>query len=85
MISESTLKKLIVKGMWRYSYLNLGQYVKVDLDPPSSSFGGPSANNARPVILRIVHIEHDRPVDMVIDAPFLIGEQFTKAEIHLSY
>lgn len=35
MISESRLKQLVIKGLWRYSYLNLGQYVKVELEPPS--------------------------------------------------
>lgn len=64
MISESTLKKLIIKGFWRYSYINLGQYIKVDVEPQSTSFGGSQGNNSRPVILRIVWIEHDgEPTD----------------------
>ena len=82
MISETRLKQLVIKGLWRYSYLNLGQYVKVELEPPSQSYGG---NNSRPVILRIVSLIHDRDPEVQLEAPFLIGEQFTKVDIHLNY
>ena len=83
MISETKLKHLVVKGLWRYSYLNLGQYVKVDLDPPASAFG--SGSNSRPVILRIVSLEHNRDPYIQMDAPYLIGEDFTKVEIHITH
>lgn len=56
MMSEAKLKLLIIKGVWRYSFLNLGQYFKVDVDPPAI-FG--STNNSRPVVLRIVAIDSD--------------------------
>lgn len=55
--------------------------MKVELE---TTFGTGVANNSRPVILRIVFIQHDRPLDSLIDAPFLISESFSKVEIHLS-
>jgi hypothetical protein len=57
-LSATKIKALIVKGLWRYSHLNLGQYVKVEIEPPVPSFGAISqTSNSRPVIIRIVSVE----------------------------
>ena len=86
LISEKKLKQLVVKGLWRYSYLNLGQYVKVELEPPAPSFGSTSPNNSRPVILRIVSIYHNGSQDSSNpEVPFSIGDTFTKFDIHLNH
>ncbi len=57
-LSATKIKALIVKGLWRYSHLNLGQYVKVEIEPPVPSFGAISqTSNSSPVIIRIVSVE----------------------------
>jgi|LakMenEpi03Aug12_release.lakeMendotaPanAssembly.Ray.scaffolds.fasta_scaffold6344830_1 hypothetical protein len=59
MISETKLKSVILKGLLRYSFLHFGQFMKVDVDPPTPSHLNMSTSNARPVIIRIVYLEHD--------------------------
>ena len=78
MISATKLKAIVVKGLWRYSYLNIGQYVKVDLEPPPPSFGG-TANNGRPVILRIISATPSS------SQAYRIIEGVTRVDVHLSY
>jgi hypothetical protein len=85
MISETKLKSVILKGLWRYSFVHLGQYVKVDVDPPTPSHLNMLTNNARPVIMRIMSLEHDLPEDSQFEGPFQIGDAFTKFEIHLKH
>jgi len=57
MISDVKLKQLIAKGVMRYSFLSIGQYVKVELEPPNV------LSTSRPIILRIVSLQHDLPED----------------------
>ena len=85
MISEGKLKSVIAKGVWRYSFVSLGQYLKVDVDPPTPSHLNMSTSNARPVIMRIVLLEHDQPENNQYEGPSQIGEAFTKVEVHLTH
>jgi len=83
MCSDVRLKQLITKGIWRYSFCSVGQYMKVDLEPPNH------LSTNRPIVLRVVQINHDYPVDTTEVSPnqlsFLFNDHFTKIDIHLSY
>ena len=64
--------------------------MKVELDPDAgyvnaNGVAASNPNNVRPVILRIVHIEHDRPDDPSAESPYRLDETLTQVEIHLSY
>jgi hypothetical protein len=71
----------------RYSFITLGQYVKVYLEPPHNSYGSMvSTSNARPILLRIVSLTSDNNEEGgKASTDYMIGDSFTKFEIHLSY
>jgi hypothetical protein len=85
MISEAKLKSVIMKGLLRYSFANLGQFIKVDVNPPTPSHLNMSTSNARPVIMRIVYLEHDLLENSQFEGPYQLGEAFTKIEVHLNH